>query len=102
MKGYLDSKVGSSLASKQLVRRSLTRVSPVYQQQRQKASERQTNPHPYFAEYYGHKRHVDQNKKLVMYGVTHLCSINGYSKYMPGFCCMSVKNNIVIDDMFRC
>ncbi len=73
MKGYLESKIGSSLACEQRVRRSSARVSPVYQQQRQTQSERQTNPHPYAAEYYGHKLHLNQNEKLVMYGVTHVC-----------------------------
>lgn len=96
MKGYLDSKVGSSLASEQQVQRSLARVSPVYQQQRQRQTERQTNPHPHVAEYYGHKLHLDKNEKLVMFGVTHVCSIDGYSKYIPEFRCMPVKNNIVI------
>ena len=101
MKGYLDSKIGSSVASEQRVRRSLARVSPIYHQQRRSRTERQTNPHPYVAEYYGHKLHLDQNEKLVMHGVTHVWSIDGYSKYITGFCCIPVKNNIIICDTFR-
>ena len=102
MKGYLDSKFGSSIASEQRVRKSLDRVSPVYQQQRRTRTERQTNPHPYSADYYGHKIHLDQNEKLSMYGVTYVCAIDGYSKYIPAFSCMPVKNNIVIyNDIFR-
>lgn len=43
--------------------------------------EQQTNPVPYEAEYFGHKLelHLDQNEKLAMHGVTHVCAIDGYS-----------------------
>ena len=65
-------------------------------------AERQTNPLPYSAQYFGHKLHIDQNEKLVMYGVTHVCSIDGYSRYIPAFSCMLVKNNFIIyDEIFR-
>ena len=66
--------------------RSLARVSPLYHQQCRRRTERQTNPHLYVAEYYGHKLHLDQNEKLVghVYSVTHICC------------------NIVIYDIFRC
>ena len=42
------------------------------------------NPIPYQADYFGHKLHIDQNEKCVMYGVTHIC----------GFITMPVENNI--------
>ncbi|WAQ94000.1 hypothetical protein MAR_006471, partial [Mya arenaria] len=32
---------------------------------------RNINPIPYFAEYFGHKLHTDQNEKLAMFGATH-------------------------------
>ncbi|XP_028413701.1 uncharacterized protein LOC114536555 [Dendronephthya gigantea] len=101
MKGYLDSKCGFSLASEQRVRNSLARVSPLYQQQRNARTERLTNPHPYIAEYFGHKLHLDQNEKIAMFGVTHVCAIDGYSRFITAFSCMPVKNNVVIYDMFR-
>ena len=34
---------------------------------------------PYTADYFGHKVHLDENEKLVMYGVTHVCAKVGYS-----------------------
>jgi len=37
----------------------------------------QTNPVPYHADYFGHKLHIDQNEKLVMYGVTHVTAVDG-------------------------
>lgn len=54
------------------------------------------NPHPYFTEYFGRKLHIDQNEKLVMFGVTHVVAIDRYSKKMVGFKTLLVKNNIEI------
>lgn len=57
----------------------------MYQLLRSTRTECQTNPIIYCAEYFGHKLHIDQNKKLVMYGVTHICAIDGYSGMIVGF-----------------
>ena len=96
MKGYLDSKFTTSVACEGRVGQSLARVSPIYQHRRQTLTARQTNPHSYIANYYGHKLHIDQNEKLVMYGVTFVCCIDGYSRYIPAFSIMPVENNVVI------
>ena len=53
---------------------SLKRTNPL---QHQRRTARMLNPHPYFAEYSGHKLHADQNEKLIMYGVTHVCAVDG-------------------------
>ncbi len=53
------------------------------------------NPIPYFAaDYFGHKLHVDQNEKLVMYGVTHVCARDGYSGKIVAFVTMPIKNTL--------
>ena len=57
---------------------------------------RQLNPHPYTANYFGHKLHVDQNEKLVMYGVTHAMAIDGYSRKIISFITMPIKNCVEI------
>ena len=102
MKGFLESHVGKTVASQTRIGKSLARVSPLYHQQRLQGAERQTNPSPYYAEYYGHKLNMDQNEKLVMYGVTHVCCIDGYSRYIPACSCMSKKNNFIIyNEIFR-
>ncbi|CAG2250686.1 unnamed protein product [Mytilus edulis] len=41
---------------------------------------RNFNPVPYQADHFGHKIHLDQNEKLVMFGVTHVIAVDGYSK----------------------
>ena len=96
LKGYIDQKVNRAFASERRVGSSLRRVAPYYHNHRQRGTERQLNPQPYTAEYHGHKLHMDQNKKLPAYGVVHVCAIDGYSRYIPAFVCMPVKNNVII------
>ena len=60
-----------------VVRRYLPQAYPQFAQERRMGVERQTNSHPYNAEYPGHKLHMDQNEKLVEYGVTLVCAIDG-------------------------
>ena len=75
---------------------ALARVSPHYQQRRRCNTARATNPIPYRADYFGHKLHMDQNEKLVMYGVTHVVAIDGHSRFVVAGKTMPVKNNVVI------
>lgn len=42
----------------------------------------------------GHKLHVDQNEKLVMFGVNHVMAIDG--KKVVSHSIMPIKNNILI------
>ena len=96
MKGYLDMKAERIFASERRVRESLSRVAPIYHNHRQRGTVRQINPLPYTAEYHGHKLHMDQNEKLVTYGVVHVCAMDGFSRFITSFACMSTKNNVVI------
>ncbi|XP_068683153.1 uncharacterized protein [Montipora foliosa] len=76
-KGFLSCN-GIEVAEKRIAS-SLARVNPANHCQRQDRTEQLTNPIPYAAEYFGHKLHIDQNEKLVMYGVVHVCAIDGQS-----------------------
>ena len=49
------------------------------------------NPIPYQGDYFGHKLHVDQNEKLVFYGVVHVCATDGYSGKIVSHALMPVK-----------
>lgn len=63
---------------------------------------RNLNPVPYNAEYMGHKLHLDQNEKLVMFGVTHVIAVDGYSRKIVANTTMPVKNNLTIyDEVYR-
>ncbi|XP_062401715.1 uncharacterized protein LOC134092702 [Sardina pilchardus] len=60
------------------------------------------NPIPYQGRYMGHKLHMDQNEKLVMFGVTHVLAMDGYSGNIVAHSSMPVKNNLVIyEEVYR-
>ena len=77
---------------------SLRCTNPQYHQKRCTSAARQLKciSFPYTADHFRHKVHVDQNEKLVMYGVTHACAKDGYSGKVVGFITMPVKNNMEI------
>ena len=97
MTGFLRAN-GIQLGQK-TVRKHLNRVQPVYAFERRHDVARMMNPIPYIAEYGGHKGHMDQNEKLVMFGATHVLLCDGYSKRILKFATMPVKNNVQIYDM---
>ena len=82
--------------SEQRIGESLRRVNPGYSRARRLGTARNINPIPYHADYFGHKLHIDQNEKLVMFGVTHICGIDGYSGKIVGFVTMPIKNCVEI------
>lgn len=94
MSGLLSSQ-GVRCADKRIAA-SLQRIDPGSHRQRQAGTERMINPLPYRADYFGEKIHIDQNEKLVMYGLTHVCAIDGFSGKIIGFAIMPRKNNITI------
>ena len=103
MKDHIEASAGQMVASEKRIGHSLARVAPEYHQRRRNDVARLTNPVLYTANYYGHKLHIDQNEKLVMYGVTHVCAIDGFSKYIPACYTMPVKNNLIIyEQLYRC
>ena len=75
---------------------SLKKVSPIYHNRRVNRTQCMINPIPYSAKYFGEKMHVDQNEKLVQFGVTHVCAVDGYSGMIVGFVTMPIKNNRII------
>lgn len=63
---------------------------------------RSLNPRVYHADYFGHKIHFDQNEKLGMFGIVHVCARDGYSGMIVGHSTMFKKNNIIIyNDILR-
>ena len=91
MTGLLSSQ--GLLVSQTRVGVSLRRTNPQYHYQRCTSTAKLLNPIPYSADYFGHKVHIDQNEKLVMYGVTHICAQDGFSGKVVS---MPVKNNVEI------
>lgn len=75
---------------------SLQRVDPTNHSRRLNQLHRLTNPIPYRCQYFGEKIHVDQNEKMVQFGVTHVCGVDGYSGKIVGFITMPIKNCVTI------
>ena len=100
MTGYLRSK-GFDIGERR-VRRVLNLLQPNYLYQRTSLMNRSLNPHPYYAEYFGHKMHLDQNEKLTQFGVTEVAASDGYSGMLLGIITMPIKNNMLIyNDLYR-
>ena len=100
MHGYLKSK--GVHTSVQKVASALREVAPTHHDARARGTATFLNPIPYTALYAGHKVHIDQNEKLVMFGVTHVAAIDGYSRKIVGFISMPIKNPAAIyDHLFK-
>ena len=78
---------------------ALRRVAPILYRARRIDIYRMLNPILYNASYFGQKLHLDQNEKIVMYGVTHILAVDGYSRKIVGLITLPVKNAIAIYDL---
>ena len=95
LSGYLSEKLKTNI-SEGKVRKALSEVNPENHRRRQNDTARLLNPIPYRADYFGHKLHIDQNEKLVMYGTTHVVAIDGHSRFVVAHSTMAIKNNEII------
>lgn len=95
MKGFIIDKFGCNI-SQHRINNALKEVAPTHHAMRTNGTAAKVNPIPYRADYFGHKLHLDQNEKLALYGVTHVCAIDGHSRYIVAGTSMPVKNNLVI------
>ena len=78
---------------------SLQRVAPVQYAARRHDTNRMLNPAPYHATYFGEKLHLDQSEKCVMFSITHVVAIDGYSRKIVGLITIPKKNATVIYDL---
>lgn len=61
-----------------------------------------SNPIPYRADYFGEKLHIDQNEKLLMFGVFHAACIDGYSGKIVRHIICPQKNNVLLYEQLYC
>ena len=94
MKGHLAAK-GMKI-SESRIGVSLQRVCPSGHHAHRTNLVNRLNPVRYSANYFGHKLHIDQNEKLVSFGVTHIVACDGYLGKTVGFLTIPMKNNMAI------
>ena len=88
--------------SERKVGNALKKICPSTQAERRIQARRLFNPKVYKEDYFGHKLHVDQHEKLVMYGVIHVVVRDGCSGMITGYTTMIIKRNLAIyKKMFR-
>ena len=76
--------------SQRRVGEALQRVAPIQYEFRRCEATSLLNPLPYRATYFGEKLHLDQNEKCVMFGITHVVAVDGYSRKIVGLVCVWV------------
>ena len=54
------------------------------------------NPVSYRGNYFGEKLHFHQNEKLVMYGVTHVQAVDGYSRKIVRKNPITIYNTVIM------
>lgn len=101
MKGYLKGNKSINVSERKL-KGIMPSLAPIDHSMRQSNSHERRNPAIYSARYFGHKIHMDQNEKLVNYGVTYVMARDGYSGKIVGAAIMPRKNNeIIYANVFR-
>ena len=71
----------------------LKKICPRTQAERCMQAGRLFYPKVCKADYFEHKLHVDQNEKLLLYGVTHIVARDGYSGMITGYTTIAIKTN---------
>ena len=101
LKMYLLASKGLRVSERK-IRQELPDVDPPGHSLRQSNANEPRNPALYIARYFGHKLHLDQNEKLVHYGVTYVLARDGYSGKIVAASVMPRKNNLIIyDEVYR-
>ena len=94
MTGHIKHSTGLRLGVNK-VGQALKRVNPQNRRERQTSTTRHLNPIPCYAEYFGHKLHLDQNEKLIRYGVTEVIAEDGYSSFLTAKAVVTLRNVII-------
>ena len=95
MKGYVSATKGCRVSERQL-KLFLPAIAPVGHYARQTSSLERSNPAVYSARCFGHKMHIDQNEKLIHFGVTYVMARDGFSGKIVSGAVMPCNNNLII------
>ena len=94
VKGYLQSQ--GIQASERRVGNVMRELNPESSRSRREWKNRVINPIPYTARYLGDKLHIDQNEKLIMFGVCHVAAKDCYSSKIIAHKVFPAKNSVAI------
>ena len=81
MTGHIRHSTGLCLGMNK-VGQALKRANPEQHREQQTLSTRHFNHIPYYAEYFGHRLHLDQNENLIQYGMTEVIAVDGYRSFI--------------------
>ena len=80
------------LSRDQRVERVLAEVCSQHDAKRKGNTAKILNLFPYRADYFGHKRRMDQNEKLVVHGAKHVLAIDCHCRFIADCSTMPIKN----------
>ena len=84
------------------VKQKLGDINPEAQTKRQIVFGHSLNPKVCNAKHFGEKIHYNQNEKMGMFKVIHVCSRDGFSGKIVRHATLARKNNLVLyDEVYR-
>lgn len=98
LQGYLRTK--GIQVSKATIHEVQKKANPIAFKQRKHDLLDKRNPIPYYAPYFGYRGHIDQNEKLVRYGVVHVVLRDGHSGFIENWITLPSKNPIRLYSKF--
>ena len=69
--------------------RKVWKINSEIQTKRQNVTDLSSNPKVYNAKYFGRNIYYDQNEKLRMFGIFHVCARDGFSSEIAGHATMT-------------
>ena len=81
MTGHIRHSTGLYLGVNK-VGQALKRANPEQHHEQQTLSTRHLNPVPYYAEYFGHRLHLDHNENLIQHSMTEVIAVDGYRSFI--------------------
>ena len=80
----------------------LDKINPETQRKTENVDGRFLNPNLYNAKYFGHKIYYNQNEKLGMLGVIHVCVQDEFSSKIVGHATMArKKKHLICEEVYR-
>ena len=101
MKGYLQGHKSLNISERK-IRKTFPLVAPQGHSSWVSSARERRNPALYYAQYFGHKLHLDQNEKVVHYRVMYVLARDGFLGKIVAGSIMPCRNNpIIYEEIYR-